>query len=41
VITALRSLDKGSILAINAIHMDRVPQFDYDRLLWVNARFAV
>ena len=41
VIAALRSLDKGSILAINAIHMDRVPQFDYDRLLWVNARFAV
>ena len=34
VIAALRSLDKGSILAINAIHLDRVPQFDYDTLLW-------
>lgn len=34
VIAALRSLDKGSILAINAIHLDRVPQFDYDSLLW-------
>ncbi len=34
VIAALRSLDKGSILAINAIHLDRVPEFDYDTLLW-------
>jgi alcohol dehydrogenase, propanol-preferring len=34
VVAALRSLDKGSILAINAIHLDRVPQFDYDSLLW-------
>ncbi len=34
VIAALRSLDKGSILAINAIHLDRIPQFDYDTLLW-------
>jgi alcohol dehydrogenase, propanol-preferring len=21
-------------VAINAIHLDRIPQFDYDRLLW-------
>lgn len=34
VIAALRSLDKGSLLAINAIHLDRMPQFDYDTLLW-------
>jgi alcohol dehydrogenase, propanol-preferring len=34
VIAALRSLDKGSILAINAIHLDRIPEFDYDTLLW-------
>ena len=34
VLAALRSLDKGSILAINAIHLDRMPQFDYDTLLW-------
>jgi len=34
VLAALRSLDKGSILAINAIHLDRIPQFDYDTLLW-------
>jgi propanol-preferring alcohol dehydrogenase len=34
VIAALRSLAKGAILAINAIHLDRIPQFDYDSLLW-------
>lgn len=34
VIAALASLDKGSILAINAIHLDHIPQFDYDTLLW-------
>jgi propanol-preferring alcohol dehydrogenase len=34
VIAALSSLRKGGVVAINAIHLDRVPQFDYDRLLW-------
>jgi alcohol dehydrogenase, propanol-preferring len=34
VISALSSLRKGGVLAINAIHLDRVPEFDYDRLLW-------
>ena len=34
VIAALSSLRKGGVLAINAIHLDRMPQFDYDRLLW-------
>lgn len=34
VISALSSLRKGGVVAINAIHLDRVPQFDYDRLLW-------
>jgi len=34
VIAALSSLRRGGIVAINAIHLDRVPQFDYDRLLW-------
>jgi len=34
VITALSSLRKGGIVAINAIHLDRIPEFDYDRLLW-------
>ena len=34
VVTALASLRKGGVVAINAIHLDRMPQFDYDRLLW-------
>src|SRR5215469_4658151 len=34
VLAALASLRKGGVVAINAIHLDRVPQFDYDRLLW-------
>jgi propanol-preferring alcohol dehydrogenase len=34
VINALSSLRKGGVVAINAIHLDRIPQFDYDRLLW-------
>jgi propanol-preferring alcohol dehydrogenase len=34
VVTALASLRKGGVVAINAIHLDRIPQFDYDRLLW-------
>ncbi|HXE89522.1 MAG TPA: zinc-dependent alcohol dehydrogenase family protein [Terriglobales bacterium] len=34
VVAALASLRKGGVLAINAIHLDRIPQFDYDRLLW-------
>ena len=34
VVAALASLRKGGIVAINAIHLDRIPQFDYDSLLW-------
>ncbi len=34
VIAALSSLRKGGVIAINAIHLDRIPQFDYDSLLW-------
>jgi propanol-preferring alcohol dehydrogenase len=34
VIAALASLRKGGVVAINAIHLDRIPQFDYDSLLW-------
>ncbi|KAA0235818.1 MAG: putative alcohol dehydrogenase AdhA [Acidimicrobiales bacterium] len=32
-IRALEALDKGGTLAINAIHLDRIPEFSYD-LLW-------
>lgn len=34
VIAALASLRKGGVVAINAIHLDHMPQFDYDKLLW-------
>jgi propanol-preferring alcohol dehydrogenase len=34
VIAALSALAKGGVISINAIHLDRVPAFDYDSLLW-------
>ena len=34
VVAALASLRKGGVVAINAIHLDRMPEFDYDKLLW-------
>jgi alcohol dehydrogenase, propanol-preferring len=34
VVTALRNLDRGAAVAVNAIHLDRVPEFSYD-LLWL------
>jgi propanol-preferring alcohol dehydrogenase len=33
VVDALRAVDRGGIVAINAIHLDRVPEFPYE-LLW-------
>ena len=33
-VAALAALRKGGVVAINAIHLDRIPQFDYDSLLW-------
>jgi alcohol dehydrogenase, propanol-preferring len=34
VVDALSSLRKGGVVAINAIHLDTMPAFDYDKLLW-------
>lgn len=34
VVQALSCLRKAGVLAINAIHLDQVPAFDYDTLLW-------
>ena len=34
VVDALSSLRKGGVVAINAIHLDQMPSFDYDKLLW-------
>src|SRR5262249_33552542 len=34
VVAALGSLSKRGVVAINAIPLDRIPEFDYDSLLW-------
>ena len=34
VLAALSSLRKGGVVSINAIHLDHMPEFDYDKLLW-------
>jgi propanol-preferring alcohol dehydrogenase len=34
VVDALSSLRKGGVVAINAIHLDQMNAFDYDKLLW-------
>ncbi len=34
VVSALASLRKAGVVAINAIHLDGMPAFDYDKLLW-------
>jgi len=34
VISALSHLRKGGVVAINAIHLDQMPAFDYDKLMW-------
>jgi propanol-preferring alcohol dehydrogenase len=39
VVAALAALDRGATVAINAIHLDRIPEFPYD-LLWWERRLA-
>ncbi len=34
VLDALRALDRGATVAINAIHLDGIPAFNYDELWW-------
>lgn len=34
VLAALGAVDRGGTVAINAIHLDRIPAFSYDRLWW-------
>lgn len=34
VIAALAALDRGATVAVNAIHLDRVPAFPYEQLWW-------
>ena len=34
VLAALRAVDRGGVVAVNAIRLDRVPEFSYDLLWW-------
>jgi alcohol dehydrogenase, propanol-preferring len=34
VLAALDAVDRGGVVAINAIHLDRIPEFAYERLWW-------
>ncbi len=34
VVRALETVDRGGIVAVNAIHLDRVPEFPYELLWW-------
>jgi propanol-preferring alcohol dehydrogenase len=34
VVNALQTLDRGGAVAINAIHLDRIPELSYDDLWW-------
>jgi propanol-preferring alcohol dehydrogenase len=34
VVAALGDVDRGGTVVVNAIHLDRIPQFDYDLLWW-------
>jgi propanol-preferring alcohol dehydrogenase len=41
VLDALRALDRGGTVAINAIHLDGIPAFDYDDLWWERGMVSV
>lgn len=38
---ALKTLDRGGVLAINAIHLDEIPSIDYDDLWWERSIHSV
>lgn len=41
VVDALRSLDRAGICVVNAIHLDRIPQFPYQDLYWERRLLSV
>jgi alcohol dehydrogenase, propanol-preferring len=41
VVAALQALDRGGTVAINAIHLDQIPAFDYDDLWWERSLTSV
>ena len=34
VVDALKAVDRGGTVVVNAIHLDRIPEFDYGLLWW-------
>jgi len=34
VVAALKAIDRGGTVAVNAIHLDRIPEFPYEHLWW-------
>ena len=34
VVAALKAVDRGGTVAVNAIHLDRIPEFAYEHLWW-------
>ncbi len=41
VVAALRAVDRGATVAVNAIHLDAIPAFDYELLWWERALRSV
>lgn len=41
VVDALRALDRGGTCVVNAIHLDRIPEFPYQLLYWERRLFSV
>jgi propanol-preferring alcohol dehydrogenase len=41
VVCALRAVERGATVAINAIHLDRIPPFSYDLLWWERSLVSV
>ncbi|MGH7642056.1 MAG: zinc-binding alcohol dehydrogenase family protein [Candidatus Dormibacteria bacterium] len=41
VVDALRTLDRGGTCVVNAIHLDRIPEFSYDHLYWERRLLSV
>jgi propanol-preferring alcohol dehydrogenase len=41
VLAALRAVDRGATVAVNAIHLDRIPEFPYRHLWWERALRSV
>ena len=33
-VAALKAVDRGGTVAVNAIHLDRIPEFPYEHLWW-------